>query len=160
MCNTCSLVLHGWPPGGTPCKMGYGYVRPWRPPFHALLAARKTFSAFCQFWRPYFHHRITFFKKTKLKSLKISKEFSSQSYILYRKLVHKGLKSAVVVHSQVPLFGRRAAHLYHGAFFYRLHAYTKMKVECLPRGKATFRHTSLGLCLKDAPVNGSGEWID
>ena len=45
--NVAPLLYGNHPWGGTHWKMGYGYVQPWRSPFHALLAIFKTpISAF------------------------------------------------------------------------------------------------------------------
>ena len=118
-------VVHLWvPEGGTPWKMGYRYVRPWRTPFHDL--PRPLFQHFFSSQAPTFTQKLQI-----LKASKNGKEFSSRAsnwaklqftrLNFVRNSVHKGPKfsSGPFTSPSVQPFGP--------------HIYTKMKVECLPR---------------------------
>ena len=80
--NSVLIFKHYWYGGGgaLPEKWGYGYVRLWRPPYHALLAVCKIpISAFFCSQDPTFTPKSQFFRNFKLQSLKISKQFSSKA---------------------------------------------------------------------------------
>ena len=65
-----------WSPGGTQLKMGYSYVPPLRPLFHALFP-KTTISDFFSSWRSYIRLKSQISEKFAFQSLKIEEKLSS-----------------------------------------------------------------------------------
>ena len=127
-CNVCSARWHTGCYGGGDLR--YGYVRPWRPSFHALLATHPPrhsqdphFSIFsvlktlllpqnCKFLK-ILSSRASKLAKSSVPKPQIGPNFSSQGYILLRNLVHKGHKfcSGLFPSPSVQHFGLHTVHL-------------------------------------------------
>ena len=101
---TCDYLHLKSTGGGTPWKMGYGYVRPRRPPFSCPPRCSQDphfiiFSVLKTLLSPQNHQflkilssKASKFAKSPVPKPKIGSNFSSQGYILLRNAVHKDPK--------------------------------------------------------------------
>ena len=149
-----------YPGGGTDLERGYGDVRPWRPPFHASPAARKSpisskrvssqdpllrkfgnFSLYSFNFHPNFSSQAPKFGKFQLTSPQI-----------WKFLAHKP-PNLEIFSSQAPKFGnfpltsppfqrQMSVRKPHTSEIRAAHPYLK-KVECPPPGKYTLHLLSL-----------------
>ena len=127
------------PRGGTDLERGYGDVRPWRPPFHASLAARKgpisskrvssqdpllrkfeNFSLYNLNFHPNFSSQAPKFGNFQLTSPKFG-SFQLTSPQIWKFFAHKPPFQRQMSSSQVPILRKSGPH-----------TLTWKKVECPP----------------------------